>query len=382
MTRSKQQPRGVALMIVVIVVAVAAILAFALVGSQSTLVQASDNGVKAMQADALAESGVQLATYYLKNPGAAPLLNGAGYYPGQTGVSLGSDTQGTVDITVSQVSSGTYDISCTANSGTGSTLTRKVAARANVAYGYLPAESTQINGNLTIYSNTTVNGSVRSNGTVTVQVGGKVNGTIYAPSIAGSMVNVQATQTVPAGTNPVSTTVKNYMTYTYNGNSYSAQALSTNATSLGPTDTNPLAVYYIPTDQTVSKNLVLNGTLITNGKLTIATPSVTISAQSGMPALVANTDVQFSGSSRTLNVNGLGWIKGQVTKLGAIGASNAFKVNGALQFASTGAISSTYSGTVTVTYDPTSAIVPDFVAGANNATYSVKLTSFSSNGSN
>jgi len=56
--------------------------AFALVGSQSTLVQASDNGVKALQADALAESGLQLATYYLKNPSAAPLLSGAGYYPG------------------------------------------------------------------------------------------------------------------------------------------------------------------------------------------------------------------------------------------------------------------------------------------------------------
>jgi hypothetical protein len=257
-----------------------------------------------------------------------------------------------------------------------------VAARANVAYGYLPAEATQINGNITIYSNMTVNGSIRSNGTVTVQTGGKVNGTIYAPTIVGSMTNVQATQTVPAGTNPVSATVKNYMSYTYNGTTYSAQALSTNATSLGPTDANPLAVYYIAADQTVSKNLNLNGTLITNGKLTIATSSVKITALSGMPALVANTDIQFSGSSRTLNVTGLSWIKGTITKLGSIGSSNVVKFNGAVQFAGTGAISSTYSGTVTVTYDSSSAIVPDFVAGANNATYSVKLTSFSSNGSN
>ena len=122
-------------MIVLIVVGVAAVLAFALVGSQGTLLQASDNGVKAMQADALAESGLQLATYYLKNPSAAPILNADGYYPGQTGVSLGSGQQGTVDITVTQASSGTFDISCTASSGTGSTLTRKVAARANVTYG-------------------------------------------------------------------------------------------------------------------------------------------------------------------------------------------------------------------------------------------------------
>ena len=373
-------------MIVLFVVAIASVLSFALIGSQSTLATASDNGVKALQADAMAESGLQLATYYLKNPSAAPVLNGSGYYPGQTGVSLGSDIQGTVDITVTQVSNGTFDIACTANSGTSSSLHRTVAARANVTYGYLPAEATQINGNLAIYSNMNIIGSVRSTGTVTVSVGGKVSGTIYAPSIVGSLLNVLGTLTISIGgngtSNIVSGTVKNYKTYTYNGATYSAKALSTTATSVGPTSDNPLGVFYMASDQTIDKNLVLNGTLIADGKVTVKTTNVTINAQPGMPALIANSDIVFNGSSRTLNVTGLSWIKGAITKTGVLGSGNVTKFTGAVQFAGSSAVSSLYSGTVQITYDPDVAIVPDFVAGANNTTYSVKLTSFSSNGAN
>ena len=66
-------------MIVLVTVAVSTVLAFALIGSQTTLAQASNNGVKAMQADALAESGLQLAAYYLQNP-SEEVLNGTVQY--------------------------------------------------------------------------------------------------------------------------------------------------------------------------------------------------------------------------------------------------------------------------------------------------------------
>jgi hypothetical protein len=379
----KQQPRGIALMIVLVVVAVATVLAFALISSQSTLAQASNNGVKALQADALAESGVQLATYYLQYPEEAPVLNASGYYPGQTGVSLGSDVQGTVDITVTQVSSGTYDIACTANSGPGSSLSRTVAARASVSYGYVPTEAIQINGPMNLYGNTTVSGSIRASGTVNVASGARVTGTILALNILGTLQDVGGILITPTDAAfPVPATIPNYMTYKYNGQTYSARPLGVDVTSAGPTSDNPLGVYYTVGDQILDKNLNLTGTLITGGKLTIKTTTVNIDAMQGMPALIANSDILFSGSSRNLHVTGLSWINGTVTKAGLLGSGNNIKFDGAVQFAKTGAISSLFSGNVTISYSPQKAVVPDFVAGANNTPYTIKLTSFNSSVSN
>jgi Tfp pilus assembly protein PilX len=379
----RKQPRGIALVIVLAVVAVSTVLAFALVGSQATLAQASHNSVKAMQADSLAESGVQLAAYYLQHPTAAPVLNAQGFYPGQTGVSLGSDIQGTVDITVTEVSSGTYDIACTANGGSASSLNRTVSARASVAYGYVPTEAFQINAALSLYSNMKITGSVRALGTVNVAAGATVTGTIAATSVLGSLLNVGATAIIPAAAAaPVPASVPDYKTYTYKGKTYSAQLLGVGITSAGPTATNPMGVYYTAGDRIIDKNLNITGTLISDGKLTIKTTTVSIDAMHGMPALIAKSDIIFSGSSRNMFVTGLSWINGSVTKAGLLGSGNNIKFDGAVQFAAAGAISSLFSGNVNISYSPEKAVVPNFVAGVNNTIYSVKLTSFSSSVSN
>src|SRR4051812_37913003 len=95
--------RGAALLIVLGVVGVATVMGFAMVSSSALQAQAGGTLKYATAAEYLAESGGQLALYYLQNPGASPVAKPAGYYPGETGVSFGAGVAGSADVTV------TYD---------------------------------------------------------------------------------------------------------------------------------------------------------------------------------------------------------------------------------------------------------------------------------
>lgn len=384
MTISKQQPRGIALMIVLVTVAVATVLAFALIGSQATLAQASSNGLKAMQADALAESGLQLAAYYLQNPSEAPVLNSAGFYPGQTGVSLGADAPGTVDITVTEVTPGTYDILCTANSGATSSLRRTVGARAQMEYAYIATDAMSIAGPTTVLGNMTINGSLKSSGTVTVAIGGKVNGTIYAPSILGSLLNVVGTL-IGAVTNieqAAPMTIKDYKKYRYKGKEYHAQEIAVAPQALNPTTNNPMGVYYTSGDLEALDDMTVQGTLIVGGEFKVSTNHVVITPMPGMPALIVYKQLKVKGSNRNLTTNGLTWIKEGITKDGLISLNNKIIVNGALLFPTSAGVNSGLGGTITVNYDALKATAREFLTDQSDTPYSVRLTSFQTASSN
>lgn len=373
--------RGVAMMIVMVVVGLCTVLSFALVSSQSVLVQASGNGARAAQADALAESGLALATYYLQNPADAPVLNSDGYYPGETGVSLGSTVNGTVDITVTKSADGSFDISCRGSSGSDTTISRNVSARAAVSYAYVPTEATTVNGALNLYSSMKITGSVRANGAVNASSGSIVNGTLYAPSIMGSLNGVTSTVITTsngASSNPTPTTLKNYHTYTYGGKTYNAVLVQPTGVSgtLGATAANPLGVYYAASDLTVTSPLTVNGTLyIPNGKLNVKS-NVTVNAPSGMPALIVKNDITFTGSSRNLNATGLSWVGGKITKTG-ITSNNNVTFTGALLFGGANAVDGSLSATVNIIYNKAKATVSGFT-GTDTTAYSIRLTSFSS----
>lgn len=372
------------MVVVLVFVALATILSYALLSSQSTMMQASDNSARSAQADALAESGVQLAAYYLQNPAAAPVLNSSGYYPGQTGVSLGSAVNGTVDITVTQVNTSTYDISSKAHyaATSASSLNRSLGARASVQFSAAPTDAMAINGGLTIPSTMTINGNLRANGNIKLN-GGKVTGTITAPSVVnllGTLIGlVDQIVTDTSSNKVVATTVKDYRTYTYNGKTYSAQLLPGTSGTIGPTANNPLGVYYGTGDVTVSTALTINGTLLVpEGKLIMKSTKLTINASVNMPALVVNSDIGFSGTKRSLTVNGLAWIGGAITKSGTT-SNNDATFNGAVQFSGGGGgVSTNYSGTVVVNYDKNRAATSSFVPGqAGTVASGIKLTSFS-----
>ncbi|CAN5401287.1 hypothetical protein BH10PLA1_BH10PLA1_02630 [soil metagenome] len=390
MRAKRFQSRGIAIVIVLVLVALATVMAAALLSSQSIMAQASDNGSRAAQADALADSGIALASYYLQNPTAAPVLNASGFYPGQAGVSLGSAIDGTVDIVVSQVNNSTYSIATTSHYGTttATPLTRSLAATAAVQYSYVPTDASSVNGSFNVSANTIINGNLTATGTVTLALGSKVNGTITAPSVVGSLLNLIGsivTTSTCCGTKPAATTAKDYTTYTYNGKTYSAQPvqLGASVSVLGPTSNNPLGVYYGTSDVSITHPLTINGTLLVpNGKLLVSSTSttadsLTINAAVGMPGLIVKNDIRFNGTKgTTLTVNGLSWIGGVITNNGTT-SNNKIAMNGAAQFAGSSAVSSSYVGTVAITYDKTKATVAGFIPGQGTAATGVKLTSFS-----
>jgi Tfp pilus assembly protein PilX len=94
--------RGMALLMVLLVVAVAAVLGYAMLASSSLQSQVAGNIQRASAAELLAESGINLAMYYVQNPTKAPpawVPNG-NPKPGDTilsatGVSLGNRADGT-----------------------------------------------------------------------------------------------------------------------------------------------------------------------------------------------------------------------------------------------------------------------------------------------
>ena len=67
-----QPRRGMALVIVTIVVGVAALMGYALLGSAALESQVSSNSTTLAQAECLAESGINLAMLYLQSPSKAP----------------------------------------------------------------------------------------------------------------------------------------------------------------------------------------------------------------------------------------------------------------------------------------------------------------------
>ena len=88
MKQTQPQCGGIAFVLVVVVMAAAAIMAFALISSALIQADASRNSVSSFSADGLVQSGSTLAEYYLMNPdkAAASALTSSGtttfYNPG------------------------------------------------------------------------------------------------------------------------------------------------------------------------------------------------------------------------------------------------------------------------------------------------------------
>jgi len=106
--RASRTRSGVALVMVVALMGAAALMSYALLEGALSRATASENLVRATASDVLAESGLNLAMYYLQNPSVAPSLNSDNHWPGATGIVLSSSVRGTVDVTITRVSGSTF----------------------------------------------------------------------------------------------------------------------------------------------------------------------------------------------------------------------------------------------------------------------------------
>src|SRR5207249_3297207 len=103
--------------------------------------RAGGNQSRLMTADYLAESGLNIAFYYLQYPDRAPSLNTSGYWAGTGGdLVLTSSPRGAVNVTVTRdaTDSWTYEITSTATAGDQSDtrVTRSTGARVYVRSEY------------------------------------------------------------------------------------------------------------------------------------------------------------------------------------------------------------------------------------------------------
>jgi Tfp pilus assembly protein PilX len=347
MKRTLHQRGGIALVLVVVVMAAAAIMGFALLSSASIQADASRNSVSSFSADGLAESGSTLAEYYLMNPDKAATsamsTNGSTtfYNPGSSVPSMNPVNGATLSKIAVSLSSraGTlsaYGIDVTANSGSLSTsLTRTMHSNVQLQSRYLVKYAMASNDAFTVpMSGVTVSigGNVRSdNG-----IGGLLS------AILGSVIIPQNTAkpTYPAAAVPsysqldICKSLPAYPTTTGTG---TAQLVSGSISSFPAANgTNPDAVYYSNGSLTLA-NGTFNGTLIvkSGSNLNINGNAVFInSKKTGQPALVVGKDLVFTGvllNTRALTVNGLCWLGGNMTSSG-VATADQFTVNGALMW--------------------------------------------------
>lgn len=332
------------MILVIVVMATAAIMSFALLSSASMQAQAAKNATYSSSADSLDQSGTNMALYYLMYPDKAPAtaLKTTGsttfYNPGtsvpamnladgstvsKVGVSLTSRNGTTSDFGIDVTSSG--------GSSDGS-VTRTMHTNAELKSRYLVKYAMASNDAFTIPASgvsVSINGDVRCDG----GLGGlltAVTGALKIPSNA-------AVPTYPAQGVPTMSQLnccKNLPSY----GTGTAQLVSGTITSFPVANaSNPDAVYYANGNITIGSNVTLNGTLIVKSpyNLTINTTTVNITTKkTGQPALVVGGNLIFNGvllNTRTLNVNGLCWLGGNVSGSGILVADH-FNVTGALMW--------------------------------------------------
>jgi hypothetical protein len=381
----RRRRRGIALMAVLCVVAVASVLGMAILASNALQAQGSATHEQALQADALAESGVNLGLYYLQNvhdPArcpvgvaalAAPPPDGAPYT--RTGLTLGPDTAGTFDLAISRLSATRYRVRAAGRAASG--VERRLAATVDVNYyGY----AVLANAAVTIPAGAAVTGDVMSRTAVTNH--GHVDGSIYAPTVGGTPPTgrAQGLDGRPAPAVPGASQVNHYATYVHNGVPGVAEllppgGLGDNQTR-GPTALNPAGVYYTAGHLAVGNNVTVNGTLVAvAGQVRVQGANVRVTPAAGFPAIVSDQDLSFRASNATLQADGLTYVGGRVVR-GAGGVTGArLTVNGALLFGSTVAGADPVVQ-VRVTFDRARASVPSLHTAATPPPTSVTVERF------
>jgi hypothetical protein len=343
----RQRRAGLALVLVISVLALAAVIGLAMLSTASMQAQTTLNSNLALSADALADSGVDLACYYLINPTKAPkAVPAGGYYDGGT-ITFGPKMPGSINLSITSLGNGDFRIVSVGKPGARE-IAHTVTATVHINQGYQVKSVVAFNQNGTLPLSSTVNGDIQVNGILTNL--GVINGNLLSPnamlgsgSLLGGLIAIDSNNETPI---PTPATLRSYSTYTYNGNTYSAGVIASlpTGTTLGPTASNPAGIYRYSGTLTMNHNVTINGTLIVeNGDLNISGGGNSITPVDGYPALIAKGNVWMrgtllpSGSPRDLTINGLAWLGGSLKYSGLL--SNAFfTVNGALQFGNGGTV--------------------------------------------
>lgn len=358
--------RGMALVLVIVVLATAAVLAYAMLATNTLQAQTSSNLLQAANAEYAAESGVNVAMYYLQWPALAPAswTNTPDYTLFATGVPLNDGTPVNFNVSATpNAQLNTYTIQSTGYPSAGSAFSHLATATVTVNRVQIPGAGV-FGGSITIpshsnFSNSGVTGAVavQAAGSVS-QIGGTITGAISQAPLAAIAYVVPDTSSV------------NFYGVGVSGGNYlwsdgvtlgtPQQIAANNLTSAkvpARLASNPAGIFYHQGNLSITGNVVLNGALIVRGGTLTVEGSLTINPVAQFPALVCEENVIIEGAGNSLTANGVAYLGTGFSWAGAT-AGSALVVNGALMMPSGASIVASASGTISVTYNAATANVP------------------------
>ena len=346
--RTRQKRGGFSMMMVIAVVAVAAILAMAVLSSNTLQAKASSGRAAVAQADSLAESGLNRALYYAHNiddGSKCPIRSlavGATYK--ETNVSLGSAVNGTFDLSIERRTQNRYYIEATGKVGPAETpLRRTVTAFVDVNYTLW---AMAFGGDVTLPANTTVVGDIYCDGNLINN--GAVDGVVYAKTVSGTGSQTEkgllgdVVDAVSGIVKSLASILKilspdpinHYTSYTHNGTTYAAESILVSSLSnktLDPDkEKNPAGIFYKTGTLDLNGNVTINGTLVVMGNLRVQSTNNVINPAEGYPALVIDDDLMFKQAASSLEVWGFMHFGGRLVKASGSVVNSNFRVNGAL----------------------------------------------------
>lgn len=376
--------RGVSLMVVTVFVGVASVMGMAVLSSQTLQTQASASADLAAQAEAMAESGINLGLYYLQNlndSSKCPSGVGSATYRENT-VGIGGGVDGSFDLTInynSRTFPTRYTITSIGKAKGREAILRTLLTTVDVNYfGYgLMLWNTS--------STTTIPASVKVEGDVFalagVQNNGTISGTLYSNSISGSGSATATRASTGATYTPVPATVSHYFplyTYYKDARSYAPTTLlpvSMANTTLGVNlIANPAGIYYHAGDLELAGNVRITGTLVVTGKLYVSGTGNSITATANYPALIVDSDISFKSTGAQLSVSGLVCTGAKVGKASSV-TNGTLNITGGLLMAG-GSSCLDPAVQINIKYDRWKASVPSLTGLARPAPTSVSILSW------
>lgn len=357
--------RGIALLLVLGVVAIASVLSWAMLAGTSVRNQVDASLADSMEAGFQADSGVSVALQYLRYPAQSPVALRQGtwnsFYGGQNGVAMWNNARGTTDVSVSNTGDGQFAIT---SKSTINGLTRTAVTQAEYTYDrYQITHAAAFNGTaFTMPITMTVNGPVVAKSGAAFLPTQVTNSPAVVP--AGANVTppiAELTPAVEAAIPSAKQKTGTERTYTYDGVAYSAEAAPATITgTLASTNSdNPLNVWYSDTNVTLN-NATIAGTLIVKSgmRVTVNGTNVITPARPDMPALVVGgtLDMRSTAVPSRLTVNGVLWVGMTITDSASTLqrlSTGWLKVNGALLMGGTSPAVTNDLSPITVVYDAT-----------------------------
>jgi hypothetical protein len=355
-----------ALVLVVTVLAVAAVLGYAMLSANTLQAEISSNLMNAAGAEYIAESGVNVGLYYLQSPASAPAswTNTPGYTLYAMAVPLNDGTGANFNLSVTaNPQPNSYTLVSTGLPSVGSAFSHTTTATVTVNRVPIPGAGV-FGGNISVparatLSNNGVSGAVaiQADGIVTGSLGAII-GAIDSAPLASSAYVVPAASTV--NYYGVGSGAGNYLWTDGKtlGRPQQITASTLTAANLpAKLSSNPAGIFYHDGNLSITGTVALDGTLIVRGGTLTVQGKVTLNPASQFPALICDQDAIIKGASRTLDANGVVFL-GTGFSWSGTNTNSTFVVNGALIMPAGATIGTSAKGLTSVTYSATNTNVP------------------------